>query len=267
MTPLVAALAYAARGLRVLPIQPRAKTPIGDLVRHGVKDASSDAATITKWFAAVPDANVALAVPAEWRVLDVDPRNGGGDELVRLIRTHGPLPATIHARTGSGGEHMLYAFALGDYRGKIGPGLDLLGPGKYFLVAPSVHPCGGDYKWTSDKGKSIATAPPWLVDLARVPPPPAPRPFDVELSNKEERARRWLAKAEPAISGANGHTQTFLVARKLVLGFGLSEDEALFLMADEWNQRCKPPWAKHELAHKVRQAARARNLPTWRRSA
>lgn len=68
------------------------------------------------------------------------------------------------------------------------------------------------------------------------------------------RAERYLAATPPAISGQGGHSHTFVVAQKLVRGFGLDEGTALSLLS-EWNKGCQPPWAPHELRRKVRQAA------------
>jgi RecA-family ATPase len=71
-----------------------------------------------------------------------------------------------------------------------------------------------------------------------------------------ERARRYLAKMPPAITGQHGHDQTFAVACTLVQGFGLSVDAAAPLFAD-YNARCSPPWSEHDLAHKLADADRA----------
>jgi hypothetical protein len=45
-TPLSWALAYAARGWHVLPLEPRGKAPLGRLVPRGMKDATTDPAII-----------------------------------------------------------------------------------------------------------------------------------------------------------------------------------------------------------------------------
>jgi hypothetical protein len=69
-----------------------------------------------------------------------------------------------------------------------------------------------------------------------------------------ERARKYLATMPGAISGAGGHNDTFKAACALVLGFDLSEPDAMPIML-EYNQRCEPQWTEHELQHKVRSAA------------
>lgn len=68
-----------------------------------------------------------------------------------------------------------------------------------------------------------------------------------------ERARKYLSKVPPAVSGQSGHDQTFIAACRLILGFGLSEQVTLQLLG-EWNQTCQPMWSDRELLHKVQDA-------------
>jgi KaiC/GvpD/RAD55 family RecA-like ATPase len=68
-----------------------------------------------------------------------------------------------------------------------------------------------------------------------------------------ERARKYVAKMPPAVSGERGHDKTFHVACVLVLGFGLTEQEAYPVIA-EWNQGCRPPWGEYDLQRKLSQA-------------
>ena len=70
-----------------------------------------------------------------------------------------------------------------------------------------------------------------------------------------ERARKYLAKLPPAVSGQDGHGRTFHAACVLVLGFDLPEADAMNLMR-EYNQGCQPPWSEKELLHKVSGAAK-----------
>jgi hypothetical protein len=68
-----------------------------------------------------------------------------------------------------------------------------------------------------------------------------------------KRARAYVAKLDPAISGQGGHDKTFHAACVLVLGFALSVDEAMPLLR-EYSDRCQPPWSEHELRHKLQSA-------------
>ena len=70
-----------------------------------------------------------------------------------------------------------------------------------------------------------------------------------------ERARKYLIKCPPAISGQNGSGAAFHVACILVMGFGLSRETAMVLFR-EWSQTCQPPWSERELAHKIDDAAK-----------
>jgi len=67
------------------------------------------------------------------------------------------------------------------------------------------------------------------------------------------RARKYLEKVPPAVSGRGGHNQAYAAACAMVLGFGLSDDEAFGLLS-EWNTSCQPPWSEGELRHKIADA-------------
>ncbi len=109
----------------------------------------------------------------------------------------------------------------------------------------------------------VGDGPPVNVDaaIAAAPKPQAYTPVERSLGRPDSpaysRARRYLHQCKGAISGSGGHAHTFVIAQKLVRGFALAPDDALDLMAREWNQRCSPPWSERELRHKVEQAAKA----------
>jgi len=88
------------------------------------------------------------------------------------------------------------------------------------------------------------------------PDEPAKPAADYHSSNAViERARKYMTKIPPAVSGQAGHDQTFIAACRLVMGFGLSEETAMQLLT-EWNQTCQPPWSERELLHKVQDASK-----------
>jgi hypothetical protein len=74
-----------------------------------------------------------------------------------------------------------------------------------------------------------------------------------------ERIERYIDACPPAISGQNGHDQTFRLACILVQGFDLSPDDA-FSFLSRYNQRCEPPWSERELWHKLADADRAKGF-------
>ncbi|WP_115728054.1 bifunctional DNA primase/polymerase [Actinomyces culturomici] len=155
-TPLEAALDYAGRGWKVLPLVhtgPKAKAPA---VRRGFHAATTDPAQIRQWWKTRPSALVGLVVPPGVVVLDIDPRNGG--TLADLEAVNGdPLPATRTVRTGFGGLHLwfltrdsqpLAAHPQG-VDGRPLVGIDVKAAGRGYVVAPpSRHPSTGlAYTW------------------------------------------------------------------------------------------------------------------------
>lgn len=78
-------------------------------------------------------------------------------------------------------------------------------------------------------------------------------PVSIDMSSVTDRARKYVARIPGAVAGQRGHDRTFNVACVLVLGFGLSVDQAFRIFA-EWNQTCDPPWSEGELRHKLANA-------------
>jgi hypothetical protein len=251
---LSAALAYAARGWYVFPVwgvsgsacqcggatcDRPGKHPVS---QHGKDDATTDAERITAWWTQHPTANIGVAVePSGIQVVDVD-GTAGRESLTKL----GSLPVTMTARTGSGGLHLVFARGSDKPRQeiKVRPGLDLIGKG-YIIVEPSRHASGGVYTWEHDC-EPVPVPDPVRALRRLQPAPPVVSPFD--------RARAYLARIPGAVSGESGHTQTFMAATALVVGFALDEGEALALLMSDYNPRCDPPWTERELVHKVSSA-------------
>lgn len=77
-----------------------------------------------------------------------------------------------------------------------------------------------------------------------------------------ERARRYLARMPPAVTGQGGHNATFRVACVLVLGFNLPIEEAAPLF-QEWNANCQPPWSDRDLMHKLTDAGKREGQRGW----
>jgi putative DNA primase/helicase len=88
-------------------------------------------------------------------------------------------------------------------------------------------------------------------------PPEAPRATSSLAagvrSDLVRRARNYLMKVPPAVSGEGGHNQTFKAAC-ILMRFGLTKEEALEVLR-EWNETCQPPWPEKDLLHKLNDAA------------
>src|SRR5205823_12898142 len=68
-----------------------------------------------------------------------------------------------------------------------------------------------------------------------------------------DRARKYVAQMPIAIQGQKGSDRAFAAACALVVGFGLSIEDALPLLR-EYSERCEPPWSEKELQHKLEDA-------------
>lgn len=106
------------------------------------------------------------------------------------------------------------------------------------------------------RGTALAPMPGWLLALsvrpAEAPANLAPRPV-ASHPDSFARAQKYIAKVGPAIAGAGGHSHTFVLASRLVRGFGLGDDDA-FALLSRWNVDCQPPWSEADLRRKVREA-------------
>jgi hypothetical protein len=233
-------------------------------------EPTADEKTIRALWKLHPRANIAVRVPNEsFFVVDVDPRKGGDVEWERIREANDPLPTTVYALTGSDGLHELYRRPPGvRLRSFVAEGIDL--PTTHFVAPPSLHFSGKRYAWVhSPWDYDIAEPPAWLVRMITAPTVEAaqtlPLPtLETSTDRLLVRARAYLATMDPAISGCGGHNATIRAAGALVGGFGLSTDDALALLLEEYNARCKPPWSVKDLRHKVEDAAkRATGSPHW----
>lgn len=75
----------------------------------------------------------------------------------------------------------------------------------------------------------------------------------MSATDLDTRIRAYLQKLSPAISGSGGHVAALKAANALVLGFGLSINDA-WPYLEEYNHRCEPPWNRKELEHKLDEA-------------
>jgi hypothetical protein len=162
---LEAALDYVGRGWPVLPCVPGNKMPLGNLVVHGSKEASTDPEQIRAWWSVEPTANVGLVTGVYFDVLDID-GEAGWSTLAHSVSTCGTLPSSPVSITGGSGGHDL--FLPTGCKNRVGflPHLDWRGVGGYIVAPPSIHPNGTRYEWAlSPDEVPIGAAPPWLVDL------------------------------------------------------------------------------------------------------
>lgn len=251
MGMLDAALAWAARGFRVFPLQENSKDP-RDIPWTSV--ATTDPAAIRAfWTDPVMgtecDYNVGFLTTG-FVVADVDVKNGkkGMETFFEL----GLEFDTLTARTANDGYHLIYKGDSG--ASPLGRDIDVRSHNGY-IVAPGSIVDGKAY--TVELDIPVADFPGHLRHLLKPPRVKKTIEFNhVDLDSAElvEVAAHWLlVEAKPAIEGQGGDGVTYQTACRL-RDLGLSEDAAADLMVDEYNPRCEPPWDPEELRSKVANA-------------
>ncbi len=180
------ALRYASHGYKVYPVwgikdgkclcgglkgcRP-GKHPWGKAVPHGEKDATTDEATIRRWFK-MPVVNVGVSIDGVV-VLDLDKKHGGMDTLANWERKHGALPLTPTVKSGGGGRHFVFKHPGVPLNPKPARGVDCLwGNGGGWVVPPSLHASGNRYEWLVSLETPLAAMPPWLVEIVAECPLP-----------------------------------------------------------------------------------------------
>jgi hypothetical protein len=226
-----AALAYAARGFRVLPlhhpVQTRRRNEPGGVgcscgdpgcgavgkhprTRNGLHDATTDPARLARWWRRWSQANIGLATGELADVLDVD--GPGARAALRRwaaqhqLRLDGPL-----VRTGSGRHHYLAASGSGNRAGLL-EGVDWRGRGGYVVAPPSQHLNGRRYRWLRPLTLDLPDTP-WPLRNLLAPtreqrPDPVPPFREPATGHPYGRAalERELAAVAAAPKGRRNHT-------------------------------------------------------------
>ena len=184
---LIAALAYAQRGLAVFPCHtPRApgcscgKPDCSAIGKHPcqrgyLKAATTDPARLRYYWSRWPDTNVAIATGSVsgTLVIDVDPRHGGDENLADLEAQYGPLPDTPQVCTGGGGSQLYFAYphllgrSIPSGANVLGPGLDIRADGGYVIAPPSLHASSRRYEWEvchELDDTPLAPLPAWVLE-------------------------------------------------------------------------------------------------------
>ena len=211
MTLLPEALAYAASGALIFPLNAD-KTPA---TRNGMKDGTADAGTITNAWR--PDSIIGCRIPEKLVLLDIDPRHGGDIVWNALIEAYGPI--TIgrqhHSGRNDGGFHAWFQHPGGDLfirkltdwavkngvahqlptvngREKWTCGIDILHHGhRYTILPPSPHPeTGQPYAW--DTEGAPGPMPAFLAALLEPPePPPSLPPRTLTTTSDSDSIADW----------------------------------------------------------------------------
>ena len=159
------------RGILPLPHGHKTPPPEGYTGYDGNEPSYPDC---TAW-AEDGDRNICLRLPRNVIGLDVDAYDGkpGGETLMRLVATHGPLPPTYLSTSRSDGMSgiRLYRVPPGTAFPTKLPGIELIQHfHRYAVVWPSRHPNGQLYQWIDERaGGQPTITPPSIDNIPELP--------------------------------------------------------------------------------------------------
>jgi hypothetical protein len=252
-----AALAHAAKGYPVLPLEPPSvhgsggKDPIGLLAPHGAHSATTDEQTIRRWWRAEPGANIGIALGNGIMGLDADPRHGvDPDEIAErigmppLVRTgEAGEPDRSHPNSLSGvrGGHWYFR---ADAKGCDAKGIELRGSGRYLVAPGSRHASGVLYE-------------------GELPPPSALPPMPDAVPELFSGNGKGPA---PSVDGEIPRGERDNVLTSLAGSMrrrGMIEPEILAALR-ETNRRCQPPLDDRDVAKIAKSVSRYAPAESWR---
>jgi hypothetical protein len=212
------------------------------IVAAGFRSASKDLEQIKSWWGKYPQANIGIATGkvSGVVVLDVDPRHGGFDSLVKYS-----LPPTMKARTGGSGEHYYFRpsddIEIRNSAGKLGAGLDVRGEGGYVVAPPSNHLLGV-YEW--ERWDEIAELPA-MVRTACVSGQPR---------TDKDKKKETHPLTQAVLTGRRNSTLASLAGSMRHRGF--SREAITRALLAENKQRCQPPLDSAEVRDIARSISR-----------
>ncbi len=220
---------YAAHGWQPIAIRPNDKRPILSGWQTATLEATLNA------LAANPGANVGIAVPAGYTVLDLDLKNGS-DGFASLQAAGYELPDSLTADTPSGGRHIWFKLPAGvtaSNRVGILPGVDIRSDGGYVVTVPSVID-GKPYLWNGWNGSAapaIADAQTSLLELIQKRPKATPAADQIPDQIPEGRRNATMASIGGSLRRA-----------------GMAADEIAEALQSINSQRCAPPLDEAEVS-------------------
>ena len=227
------------------------KHPIGDLVPHGVKDATTDKDLINEWWERCPQANIGVATGAESGIIVVDVDDNSGD---KWLEEHCGTLGTLKSNTGKG-SHYFFRHPGDRVNNSVKriPGLDIKGDGGYVVVPSSRHISGCGYSW--DQKSDWPPSPDALADI--------PRALMNGLQSSPSRTDspvRGTGEAGLIPEGRRNST-LFLTARSFVTS-GIEYADALEYTRAINESRCDPPLDDAEVVRTVEGAYRHATVST-----
>lgn len=196
-------------------------------------------------------------------VVDVDVRAGGPKSYDEL-KDKNDFPETLANKTGSGGDHIIYALPdlpedlyVPNSESDIAPGIDIKSWHGFILLPGSTFN-GKSYRWGGSS--TITEAPRWLVERCTKPRIKPSASAGKRLVAEDDWARdaAWEAVKNSPVVHQGERNNACLVLANAMFDFG-AELETAFEYAAEWNSHmCLPPMDLDEVRDAVTSAMRYR---------
>ena len=215
------ALAYAKKGISVMPIDPKSKRPCLDTWLE-LQNRVATEEEINYWFERWPNANVGIITGKISGIFVVD------IDTQEMSATAGlDLPPTPTVKTARG-WHYYYKHPgkpIGNSADKNSH-IDTRGDGGFVVAPPSVHATGHIYEWVLTD-VPFAEVPKWVYE-------------------KNSGKKDWNLKIKGASQGDRNNTAAE-IAGKLLGVHKESEWDFAWEQLVLWNQRNAPPLEEKEL--------------------
>ena len=233
------ALAYAARGWKVLALQPNKKIPIASaLQEHGSKDATDNANHIRILWGEYPNANIGIATgeASGLTVLDLDDKETARDKIEALAGfTHPPVSYGVSTPRG---WHLYYQFdpSISQSAGRVEK-VDIRNNGGYVVAAGS-EVDGVTYKALNELPVATWDFPPIFKNGYQ-----ANRPA----------VKDWVTELQTSGTTEPGRNHQFFRLACAYRQMG-HEVEEIQMLLDTANAKNNPPLDERELASVIAQA-------------
>jgi hypothetical protein len=245
---LKAALAYAQKGLSVIPVKVD-KKPLIKWEEFQQRRATAE--EIQQWFSKWPDANIAIVTGkiSAMDAIDCDSLEGE-DRLIEVlgddIRTWNPpqakSPKGKHQYVESTGESNKTGFL---------PEVDYRGEGGYIIAPPSVNADGKPYFWLP--GRSILEIPPARAPLSLYSILINAFSLSRGVEGDATQTRQNATKRDNWFKQGYRDESLFHIANHLVKG-GMPEEEIQDFLRLIARQLCDPPFPEKEIQFKIQSA-------------
>ena len=202
-----------------------------------------------------PKGNIGVKLRPDIIVVDIDPRNGGGESFKDLSLLV-DFPATLTIKTGGGGRHLYYSKPEVDLISKHlkeYKGLDFLSDGHYVVGAGSAHESGNKYEiiYKSD----IKPCPTDLLKMLERPDGAIMHDVDLSDIDTHQAGYRFYKYLENEDGAEKGQRDdTFYRHACYGRDLGLTESLVFNILREAYNPKCPVPLTDSEVQATVNHA-------------